>query len=110
MLAWRDADMSHASISVIRFALDLGLKATLIFFATGAALFALRRSSAATRHFVGTFGLAAALLLPVLPFALPRFSVPLLPDVRPESKAVAVESPADSQSAPRISRHRLALS
>ena len=38
--------MSHASISVIRFALDLGLKATLIFLATGAALFALRRSSA----------------------------------------------------------------
>src|SRR5437016_5548442 len=45
----------------IRFALDVALKATVLFGATGLALFALRRASAATRHMVGTAGLAAAL-------------------------------------------------
>lgn len=60
------------------FALDLALRATVIFAATGAALYALRRGSATTRHGVGTLGLGAALALPVLSVVLPRVSVPLL--------------------------------
>src|SRR6478672_11023698 len=69
------------------FALDLAIKATLVFAVTAGLLFALRRASAATRHLVGTFGLAAALLLPVLTLALPRVPVRLLPDLRPSSAA-----------------------
>jgi len=65
--------LAHAAA----FALDLAIKATLVFAVTAGLLFALRRASAATRHLVGTFGLAAALLLPVLTLALPRVPVPV---------------------------------
>ena len=71
--------LAHAAA----FALDLAIKATLVFAVTAGLLFALRRASAATRHLVGTFGLAAALLLPVLTLALPRVPVRLIPDLRP---------------------------
>jgi len=69
--------------SAIRFSVDLVLKATVLFLLTGAALLALRKASAATRHFVGVLGLSASLLLPLLSFALPRIAVPLIPDPRP---------------------------
>ena len=61
------------------FALDLAVRATAIFAVTGLVLVALRRANAATRHRVGTFGLAAALVLPLLSLGLPRVSVPVLP-------------------------------
>jgi beta-lactamase regulating signal transducer with metallopeptidase domain/tetratricopeptide (TPR) repeat protein len=61
------------------FFLDLGVRATAIFAVTAAVLFALRGASAATRHRIGTFGLAAALVLPLLSLALPRIAVPVLP-------------------------------
>jgi beta-lactamase regulating signal transducer with metallopeptidase domain len=89
--------MGDALILATRFALDLAVKATLIFLATGVALVLLRRASAATRHLVGTLGLSAALLLPVLSLALPQVSVPLLPDVRPAAAAagdLAMPAPA----------------
>ena len=69
--------------SAIRFGFDLAVKATFVFLATAAVLLLLRRSSAATRHRVGTFGLGAALLLPLLSAVLPQVTVPILPDVRP---------------------------
>ena len=69
--------------SAIRFGFDLAVKATFVFLATAAVLHLLRRSSAATRHRVGTFGLGAALLLPLLSAVLPQVTVPILPDVRP---------------------------
>ena len=102
--------MGDALIHVTRFALDLAVKATLIFLATGVALVLLRRASAATRHLVGTLGLSAALLLPVLSLALPRVAVPLIPDVRPAPTAAAeaaILAPAIEPQ--RISARRLAL-
>jgi beta-lactamase regulating signal transducer with metallopeptidase domain/Tfp pilus assembly protein PilF len=69
--------------SAIRFGFDLAVKATFVFAFTSVALLLLRRSSAATRHRVGLFGLGAALLLPFLSAALPQVNVPILPDVRP---------------------------
>ena len=82
-------------------ALDLAVKATLVFAVTAALLFALRRASAATRHLVGTFGLAAALLLPVLTLALPRVRLPLLPDLRPAAAGARRSSRAISPRARR---------
>jgi len=78
----------------IPFGLDLAVKATFLFCVTAAALLLLRRASAATRHLVGAFGLAAALLLPALTLTLPRIRVPLLPDVRPAVGRHAALSPA----------------
>jgi beta-lactamase regulating signal transducer with metallopeptidase domain/tetratricopeptide (TPR) repeat protein len=74
--------------STVRFAADVALKATFLFVVTGVLQLLLRRGSAAARHLIGTVGLAAALLLPVLSLALsPRIAVPFLPDVRPGSTA-----------------------
>ncbi len=75
--------MRYLLDSAIRLGFDLAVKATVVFLVTGAALLLLRRASAATRHRVGTFGLGAALLLPLLTTAVPQISVPILPDVRP---------------------------
>ena len=80
--------------SAIRFGFDLAVKATFVFLVTGAVLLLMRRSSAATRHRVGTFGLAAALLLPLLSAALPQVTVPILPDVRPAAPRRAAATPA----------------
>jgi hypothetical protein len=80
--------------SAIRFSVDLVLKATVLFLLTGAALLALRKASAATRHFVGVLGLSASLLLPLLSFALPRIPVPLLPDPRPAAPIRAAKEKA----------------
>ena len=75
--------MTFVLDSAIRFGFDLAVKATFVFAATSVALLLMRRSSAATRHRVGTFGLGAALLLPLLSAALPQVNVPILPDIRP---------------------------
>jgi len=68
---------------VAPFAAGVAVRATLLLLATGAALFALRRAGAATRHRVATVGLGAALALPVLSLALPRIPVSLLPRLDP---------------------------
>ena len=74
--------------SMVQFAADIALKATFLFALTGILLLLLRRGSAAARHLIGTAGLAAALLLPVLSLApSPRIALPFLPDVRPGSTA-----------------------
>jgi beta-lactamase regulating signal transducer with metallopeptidase domain/Tfp pilus assembly protein PilF len=102
--------------SAIRFGFDLALKATVVFLLTGAVLLLMRRSSAATRHRVGTFGLAAALLLPLLSAALPQVTVPILPDVRPAAPRRAASTPAVERArtaavpaSPEISWRQLAL-
>jgi beta-lactamase regulating signal transducer with metallopeptidase domain/tetratricopeptide (TPR) repeat protein len=97
--------MSPTLASAAGFALDLTFKATLVFAVTAALLFALRRASAATRHLVGTFGLAAALLLPLLTLALPRVRVGLLPDLRPATPAA--HSAASAAVPPRALRSRI---
>ncbi len=98
--------------SAIRFGFDLAVKATFVFLATGAVLLLLRRSSAATRHRVGTFGLGAALLLPLLSAVLPQVTVPILPDVRPmahRSAAGILPAPERTAAVPEISWKQLAL-
>jgi beta-lactamase regulating signal transducer with metallopeptidase domain/tetratricopeptide (TPR) repeat protein len=79
--------------SGILFALGLFVRATAILAATALALLVVRRSSAATRHRVGTIGLGAALALPVLSLVLPRVSIPL---------AVPLASWSWTASAPRL--------
>lgn len=82
--------------STVQFAADLVLKATFLFAATGVLLLLLRRGSAAARHLIGTVGLAAALLLPVLSLSPKRVALPLLPDVRPGTTAGEGASIPDS--------------
>ena len=105
--------MNDVLVSAVHFAFDLGVKATAIFLVTGAALLLLHRATAATRHFVGVLGLAAALVLPVLSLALPRVSIPLLPDLRPQAPEISLAGDpiaAETEAAPQISRRMLALS
>jgi beta-lactamase regulating signal transducer with metallopeptidase domain/tetratricopeptide (TPR) repeat protein len=88
-----------------RFALDVAVKATVLFAVTGLALFALRRAPAAARHLVATAGLAAALALPLLTLALPRVAMPVLPglalptaeSVRPSAEPAAVRRGGDDR-------------
>jgi beta-lactamase regulating signal transducer with metallopeptidase domain len=63
--------------------LDVTIKGTLVLLATGAAAFALRGASAATRHAVWTVGMAGALALPILSRLLPAWTVDLLPSQSP---------------------------
>ncbi len=58
---------------------DIVAKATLVLAAAGVASLLLRRSSAAARHLAWCLGLAAALAIPVLSFALPGWSWSVLP-------------------------------
>ncbi len=97
--------------SAIRFGFDLAVKATFVFLAVGAVLLLMRRSSAATRHRVGTFGLGAALLLPFLSAALPQVTVPILPDIRPAAprRAAKVVEPQAAPATREIPWRQLAL-
>jgi hypothetical protein len=71
--------MNPTLASAVSFALDVAVKSTLVFAAArGAALRASARERG-DRHLVGTFGLAAALLVPVLTLALPRVRVRCFP-------------------------------
>ncbi len=64
--------------TVIHFAADTALKATVLLLATAALLFLMRRRSAAATHLIGTVGLAAALLLPVLALVPTRVALPVV--------------------------------
>ncbi|MGH9399736.1 MAG: hypothetical protein ACRD00_05165, partial [Thermoanaerobaculia bacterium] len=87
--------MNATVVSGIQFALDVALKATVVFAAAEIALAMLRRAPAATRHFVATAGLVAALALPLLSVALPRVPLPVLPSLPAAATAdVRVDSPA----------------
>ncbi len=103
--------MNETMVSAIRFALDIALKATLLFSFTAAVIGLLRRSGAAARHLAGTAGLIGALALPLLTLALPRWEVRVLPDlvsysrVKPASSHAAdVSERSDPASEPRWER------
>src|SRR2546428_6312621 len=64
--------MNETTISGIRFALDIALKATLLFSFTSLAIGLLRRSGAASRHLAGTAGLIRALAPPLFSPPPPR--------------------------------------
>jgi len=72
---------------LVSFTAGLLVRSTVVFLVTIAALFALRRSSAATRHRVAVAGLAAALALPLLSFLLPRVAVPAIPRLTTGARA-----------------------
>ncbi len=84
--------MNETMVSAIRFALDIALKATLLFSFTAVVIGLLRRSGAAARHFAGTAGLIAALTLPLLTLALPRWEVRVLPDLFKSSRVIPVST------------------
>ena len=69
---------------LVRFALDVAVKATLLLGVTAAALFFLKRTSASVRQLVATLGLAGALALPAASLLAPRWEVPILRDPVPE--------------------------
>ena len=74
--------------------LDVTIKGTLVLLATGAAVFALRGASAATRHAVWTVGMAGALALPILSKLLPAWTVNLLPAQATAGPAAAAPAAA----------------
>jgi len=74
--------------------LDVTIKGTLVLLATGAAAFALRGASAATRHAVWTVGMAGALALPILSRLLPAWTVALLPAQVPAAPGVSAGAAA----------------
>lgn len=67
--------------ALLPFAAGVVVRATLVFLATAAAVLALSRASAATRHRVATVGLAAALALPFLELVLPKVQTRLVPRI-----------------------------
>jgi len=99
--------MNETMLSAIRFALDIALKATLLFSFTALAIGLLRRSGAAARHLAGTAGLIGALALPLLTLALPRWEIGVLPapfssqPIRVSSSAVPVTDRYDPAPGPR---------
>jgi beta-lactamase regulating signal transducer with metallopeptidase domain/Flp pilus assembly protein TadD len=72
----------------VRFALDVVFKATILLGLTAAALFALRRASAAIRQMVATLGLAGVLVLPAASLIAPRWEIPLIPNPVPAMPSV----------------------
>ena len=68
---------SLASNAALLAGADAILKATLILGAAAIASIVLRRASAAVRHLVWTLALIAALAIPALSLALPRWELPI---------------------------------
>src|SRR6266508_1788406 len=79
-----------------RFALDIALKATLLFSFTVLVIGLLRRSGAAARHLAGTAGLIGALALPLLTLALPRWEIHALPAFFPSPAVFSSPALLDS--------------
>src|SRR6266508_1451947 len=88
--------MNETTISGIRFALDIALKATLLFSFTSLAIGLLPRSGAAARHLAGTAGLIGALALPLLTLALPRWEIHALPAFFPSPAVFSSPALLDS--------------
>jgi beta-lactamase regulating signal transducer with metallopeptidase domain len=71
---------------------DAILKSTLLLGFTAAAALLMRRASAAARHCVWTLGLSAALILPALSFALPRWEMAVVTFEAPAAVSTAGDS------------------
>ena len=85
------------------FLLDAVLKATVLLGGAAVLTAMLRRSSAASRHLIWTVALAAALVLPALSTALPRWQVPVITLAPGTSAAVAtVDDAAAREMASRL--------
>src|SRR5215813_1845201 len=96
----------QTAIPISAIILDTVLKATFLLALTFASAFVLKKRSAATRHMVRSFALAALLLLPFSVMVLPEWPVKGLPGFA-KSKAVAGQalsitlSQAPAPAAPR---------
>ena len=75
--------------SAEQFALDLVLRATILLAIIQLSALALRRASAATRHFTLSLGMVALVLLPALMLALPDARLEVLPATPPVANAPA---------------------
>lgn len=100
--------MEENVATAIRFALDITLKATVLFLLTGLALAALKRASAAARQLVAMLGLAGALLLPVVSLVAPRWEIPLVPNPVPPASLTSA-SPAPENRALRSEDEAVSL-
>ncbi|MEO6212523.1 MAG: M56 family metallopeptidase, partial [Vicinamibacterales bacterium] len=76
------------------FLIDAVIKATLLLAAAALTTLALQRASAAARHLVWTVALLAALALPVLSIALPRWQVPIV-TLTASAPAAPADAPVD---------------
>lgn len=65
--------------SALPFAIDLAIRATIVLAIVQLAAIALRRASAASRHFVLSLGMVAVVALPLLMLALPDARLEVLP-------------------------------
>jgi beta-lactamase regulating signal transducer with metallopeptidase domain/tetratricopeptide (TPR) repeat protein len=92
--------MNATGDSGIRFALDIALKATLLFSITAVATALLRRSGAAARHMAATAGLLGALALPLLTLALPPLDLPVFPSVFSVAPASSPRAAPEKELAP----------
>src|SRR5215813_6098801 len=81
----------QTAIPISAIILDTVLKATFLLALTFASAFVLKKRSAATRHMVRSFALAALLLLPFSVMVLPEWPVKGLPGFA-KSKIVAKQS------------------
>ncbi len=66
-------------INHLRFGVDIAAKATILFFAAMVASRLLARASAAVRHRIWCLTFCGVLLLPVLPFVVPEWTIAVLP-------------------------------
>jgi beta-lactamase regulating signal transducer with metallopeptidase domain len=85
------------------FLLDAALKSTAVLGAAALMTMMLRRASAASRHLVWTVALIAALVLPVLSFALPRWQAPIVTIHAP----LAGDAASQAMTARMLERFRL---
>lgn len=92
--------MTENLASIVRFALDVAFKATVLLGLTAVALLALRRASAAARQLVATLGLAGVLVLPAASLLAPRWEIPLIPS--PVPAAASVDAAFGSLELPRL--------
>lgn len=67
---------------LMRFAIEVALKATLLLGVTAVLLVLLRRQAAALRHRVAVLGLAGLIALPLLSLVIPGWEMPLLQEPR----------------------------
>ena len=82
---------------------DAILKASVVLIAAAVVTHALRRTSAALRHLIWTIALVAALLMPALSVALPRWQLPLITVTTSETPTARVDVDNASR-APALTR------
>jgi beta-lactamase regulating signal transducer with metallopeptidase domain len=94
---------------VIALLFDVAVKVSVLLLLVLAAATGLRRASAATRHFLWTAALSAALVLPLLSLAIPwRLTVPVPRNVGVEWLALPGGEPAGARPSPPIGGRPLA--